>query len=84
MVIFSYHYMLDPKVAELVSKEMSKDCIVVFDEAHNIGKEGKIITKESLFIHTFFYLFKITFALNHSALILLDLFWMQVQEVLVY
>nr|CAG8465117.1 15422_t:CDS:10 [Entrophospora candida] len=26
----------DPKVAELVSKEMSKDCIVVFDEAHNI------------------------------------------------
>lgn len=38
MVIFSYHYMLDPKVAELVSKEMSKDCIVVFDEAHNIGK----------------------------------------------
>ncbi|ORZ26023.1 hypothetical protein BCR42DRAFT_458082 [Absidia repens] len=36
VVIFSYHYMLDPKVAELVSKEMSKDCIVVFDEAHNI------------------------------------------------
>lgn len=30
--------MLDPKVAELVSKELSKDCIVVFDEAHNIGK----------------------------------------------
>lgn len=30
--------MLDPKVAELVSKELSKDAIVVFDEAHNIGK----------------------------------------------
>jgi DNA excision repair protein ERCC-2 len=29
-------YLLDPKVAESVSKEMSKDCIVVFDEAHNI------------------------------------------------
>lgn len=29
--------MLDPKVAELVSKELSKDAIVVFDEAHNIG-----------------------------------------------
>ncbi|CAO3616947.1 unnamed protein product [Cunninghamella echinulata] len=28
--------MLDPKVADLVSKELSKDCIVVFDEAHNI------------------------------------------------
>lgn len=28
--------MIDPKVAEVVSKELSKDCIVVFDEAHNI------------------------------------------------
>ncbi|KAJ3195239.1 hypothetical protein HK101_000768 [Irineochytrium annulatum] len=37
VVIYSYHYLLDPKVAELVSKELSKDCIVVFDEAHNIG-----------------------------------------------
>lgn len=29
--------MLDPKVAELVSRELSKDSIIVFDEAHNIG-----------------------------------------------
>ncbi len=36
MIIYSYHYMLDPKVAELVSRELSKDSIVVFDEAHNI------------------------------------------------
>ena len=36
VVIYSYHYLLDPKVAEAVSKDMSKDCIVVFDEAHNI------------------------------------------------
>ncbi|TPX69126.1 hypothetical protein SpCBS45565_g02654 [Spizellomyces sp. 'palustris'] len=36
VVIYSYHYLLDPKVAEMVSKEMAKDCIVVFDEAHNI------------------------------------------------
>ncbi|KXS18878.1 DNA repair helicase [Gonapodya prolifera JEL478] len=36
VVIYSYHYLLDPKVAELVSKEISKDAIVVFDEAHNI------------------------------------------------
>lgn len=28
--------MLDPKVAELVSRELTKDSIVVFDEAHNI------------------------------------------------
>ncbi|ORZ03452.1 DNA repair helicase [Syncephalastrum racemosum] len=36
IVIYSYHYMLDPKVAELVSRELSKDSIIVFDEAHNI------------------------------------------------
>lgn len=36
MIIYSYHYLLDPKIAERVSKELSKDCIVVFDEAHNI------------------------------------------------
>ena len=38
IIIYSFHYLLDPKVAEQVSKEMSKDSIVVFDEAHNIGK----------------------------------------------
>jgi DNA excision repair protein ERCC-2 len=36
VVIYSFHYLLDPKVAEQVSKEMSSDSIVVFDEAHNI------------------------------------------------
>ena len=36
VVIFSYHYLLDPKIAERVTKDFSKDCIVVFDEAHNI------------------------------------------------
>ncbi|KAG9105049.1 DNA-dependent ATPase of the nucleotide excision repair factor 4 complex [Ceratobasidium sp. 370] len=36
VVIYSFHYLLDPKVAEQVSKELSKDSIVVFDEAHNI------------------------------------------------
>lgn len=38
IIIYSFHYLLDPKVAEQVSKEMSKDAIVVFDEAHNIGQ----------------------------------------------
>ena len=28
--------MLDPKIANLVSAELQKDCIVVFDECHNI------------------------------------------------
>lgn len=36
VIIYSYHYLLDPKIAERVSNELSKDCIVVFDEAHNI------------------------------------------------
>ncbi|KAL1680373.1 hypothetical protein EV122DRAFT_262410 [Schizophyllum commune] len=36
VVIYSFHYLLDPKVADQVSKELSKDAIVVFDEAHNI------------------------------------------------
>ena len=38
IIVYSYHYLLDPKVAELVSKEFSRDCIVIFDEAHNIGR----------------------------------------------
>jgi len=37
VIIYSFHYLLDPKIADQVSKEMSKDSIVVFDEAHNIG-----------------------------------------------
>ena len=36
VVIYSFHYLLDPKIAERVSKEMDKNSIVVFDEAHNI------------------------------------------------
>lgn len=36
IVIYSFHYLLDPKVAEQVSREMDKNSIVVFDEAHNI------------------------------------------------
>jgi DNA excision repair protein ERCC-2 len=36
VIIYSYHYLLDPKIAERVSRELSKDCIVIFDESHNI------------------------------------------------
>ena len=36
LVVYSYHYLLDPKIAELVSKDLPKNTIVVFDEAHNI------------------------------------------------
>lgn len=36
VVVFNYSYLLDPKVAEMVSKEFPKKSVVVFDEAHNI------------------------------------------------
>lgn len=39
VIIYSYHYLLDPKIAEIISSELGGDCIVVFDEAHNIGKD---------------------------------------------
>lgn len=53
VIIYSYHYLLDPKIAERVSKELSNDCIVVFDEAHNIDNVcieslSTDITEESL------------------------------------
>ena len=43
IVVYSYHYLLDPKIADLVSKELSKNAVVVFDEAHNIGKTAIIV-----------------------------------------
>ena len=36
VIVFNYSYLLDPKIANLVSSELQKDCIVVFDECHNI------------------------------------------------
>ena len=36
-IVYSYHYLLDPKIAEIVSKELPRASVVVFDEAHNIG-----------------------------------------------
>ncbi|XP_034940132.1 general transcription and DNA repair factor IIH helicase subunit XPD [Chelonus insularis] len=36
IIVYSYHYLLDPKIAETVSKELAKNSVVVFDEAHNI------------------------------------------------
>ena len=38
--------MLDPKICELVSKDFAKQSVVVFDEAHNIGKAIIIIMPE--------------------------------------
>jgi DNA excision repair protein ERCC-2 len=36
VIIYSYHYLLDPKIAERVSKDFPSESIIVFDEAHNI------------------------------------------------
>ena len=36
IVIFSYQYIIDPKISQLISNEFSSNSIVVFDEAHNI------------------------------------------------
>ncbi|KAJ8309183.1 hypothetical protein KUTeg_014057 [Tegillarca granosa] len=53
VVVYSYYYLLDPKIAEQVSKELSKHSVVVFDEAHNIDNVciesmSITITKKSL------------------------------------
>ncbi|KAK9086714.1 hypothetical protein Syun_029108 [Stephania yunnanensis] len=36
VVVYNYQYLLDPKVAGVISKEMQRESVVVFDEAHNI------------------------------------------------
>ncbi|XP_037227775.1 general transcription and DNA repair factor IIH helicase subunit XPD isoform X2 [Falco rusticolus] len=53
VVVYSYHYLLDPKIADLVSKELAKKSVVVFDEAHNIDNVcidamGVTITRRTL------------------------------------
>ncbi|KAL1504663.1 hypothetical protein AB1Y20_008443 [Prymnesium parvum] len=36
VVVYNYQYLLDPKISQLISKSMQRECVVVFDEAHNI------------------------------------------------
>ena len=36
VVVYNYQYLLDPKISELISKNLQRECVVVFDEAHNI------------------------------------------------
>ncbi|KAH9260010.1 hypothetical protein BASA81_001782 [Batrachochytrium salamandrivorans] len=36
VIVYNFQYLLDPKVSNLVSKSLTKDCIVVFDESHNV------------------------------------------------
>ena len=37
-MVFSYHYLLDPMIADSVIKELARNNVVVFEEAHNIDK----------------------------------------------
>lgn len=36
VIVYSYQYVIDPKISEAVSKEIKGSSILVFDEAHNI------------------------------------------------
>ena len=36
VIVYNYQYLLDPKVSSLVSRELEKESVIVFDEAHNI------------------------------------------------
>jgi DNA excision repair protein ERCC-2 len=35
-IIYTYNYLIDPRIYGIVSKDLGRDCIVIFDEAHNI------------------------------------------------
>jgi DNA excision repair protein ERCC-2 len=36
VIVYNYSYLLDPKVSNLISRDLEENCIIVFDEAHNI------------------------------------------------
>jgi DNA excision repair protein ERCC-2 len=36
VIVYNYQYLLDPKIAGLISRDIAREAIVVFDEAHNI------------------------------------------------
>ncbi len=40
VVVYSYQELLDPKIDKVVVKEITKNSVVVFDEAHNIGNKN--------------------------------------------
>lgn len=35
-IVYTYNYMIDPRINELITKGLGSNCVVVFDEAHNI------------------------------------------------
>lgn len=53
MVVYSYQYLIDPKIADIVSKDLKANSIVVFDEAHNIGDLLMLVTM-TLYAHVLY------------------------------
>lgn len=35
-IVYTYNYMIDPRISEIVNAGLGSNCIVIFDEAHNI------------------------------------------------
>ncbi|KCZ74351.1 hypothetical protein H311_04686, partial [Anncaliia algerae PRA109] len=35
-IIYTYNYLVDPQIYDIVTKNLSQNCIVILDEAHNI------------------------------------------------
>ena len=50
VVIYSYNYLLDPKISSVVSKSLPRNSIVVFDEAHNIDSGNEVKRSLILFV----------------------------------
>jgi DNA excision repair protein ERCC-2 len=51
VIVYNYQYLLNPRISDMVSSQLQKDAIVVFDEAHNIGTSVihyRILSKETL------------------------------------
>ena len=41
VVIYSYNYLLDPKISAVISQKLPRNSVIVFDEAHNIDSVYK-------------------------------------------
>lgn len=47
VIVYNYAYVIDPKISQLVSRDIEKESILVFDEAHNIDN----VCIEALSVH---------------------------------
>ena len=36
ILVYSYQYIINPRISDLISKQLQSQSILVFDEAHNI------------------------------------------------